>query len=120
MHLCALCALAIARHISRGLNYLTIPNQHGLSAISSRAFFYDMGNVHFYRVFRQVEFVGDQLVGKTEVQRFQDVHLARREVKSVWRIWAGWDRSGSSAIYLFGPIDQLRPREPERSVDAAG
>src|SRR4051794_16563595 len=56
------------------------PAENRLGAIASGALPHDMLNVHFDGVFRELQFGGNQLVGKTELQCREHVLLARREV----------------------------------------
>ena len=56
------------------------PTKDRLGAVMSGTFSHDMLNMHFYGVFRKVEPDGNQLIGKSELQRREHVLLARRKV----------------------------------------
>ena len=56
------------------------PAKHRLGAIMCGTFSHDALNMHFYGVFRKVEPDGNQLVGKTELQRLEHMFFAWRKV----------------------------------------
>ena len=56
------------------------PAKYRLGAVMSGALPQDMLDMHFYGVFRKVELDGNQLVGKAEFQRREDVLLAGRKI----------------------------------------
>ena len=56
------------------------PANDRLGAVMRGAFSHDALNMHFYGVFRKVEPDGNQLVGKTELQRLEHMFFAWRKV----------------------------------------
>ena len=56
------------------------PAKHRLGAVMRGTFSHDALNMHFYGVFRKLESDGNQLVGKTELQRLEHVLFAWRKV----------------------------------------